>query len=110
MQELFLENPPVKTLQRIASDRSALPLSYAQQRLWLLDQLDPGRTAYNIVDSVRIRVGKYIEPDNELERTVAAPFERANIRLAATRGTKESGIVSDHESTDYSTSLSVGSR
>jgi ribosomal protein S18 acetylase RimI-like enzyme len=31
------------------------PLAYSQQRLWFLDQLDPGNSAYNVYRAVRIQ-------------------------------------------------------
>ncbi|RYZ33397.1 MAG: non-ribosomal peptide synthetase, partial [Myxococcaceae bacterium] len=43
----------VPALARAPRDQ-ALPLSFAQQRLWFLDQLEPGSTAYNIPGALRL--------------------------------------------------------
>ncbi|HEY9422995.1 MAG TPA: amino acid adenylation domain-containing protein, partial [Thermoanaerobaculia bacterium] len=66
---LIFESPTVaKLAERIASLREGqvappiqpvprgpgLPLSFAQQRLWLIDQLEPGSAAYNVPAAVRL--------------------------------------------------------
>ena len=45
--------PPIEPARREA--RGALPLSFAQQRLWVVDQLDPGSPAYNMPFALRLR-------------------------------------------------------
>jgi acyl carrier protein len=43
--------PPLRALAR----SGAMPMSFAQQRLWFLDQLEPGGWSYNIPGAVRLR-------------------------------------------------------
>lgn len=45
-----LRTPPI---QRVSRDRQ-LPLSFAQERLWYLDQLEPGNPAYNCPAAIRL--------------------------------------------------------
>jgi amino acid adenylation domain-containing protein/non-ribosomal peptide synthase protein (TIGR01720 family) len=50
-QKLGMELPtPLRPVEGVAS----LPLSYAQQRLWFIDQLEPGGTSYNVYGAVEI--------------------------------------------------------
>jgi hypothetical protein len=42
-------------LIQITSREANIPLSFAQQRLWFLDQLIPGTAAYNLPGALRIR-------------------------------------------------------
>lgn len=48
-----VESAPVHQIPR-RSPSDPAPLSFAQQRLWLLDQLQPGNAAYNMATAVRL--------------------------------------------------------
>ncbi len=45
------EEPP---LVRVSRDGKLFPLSFAQQRLWFINQLDPNGNAYNITGAVKV--------------------------------------------------------
>ncbi|MEW5929506.1 MAG: amino acid adenylation domain-containing protein [Gemmatimonadota bacterium] len=46
--------PPAPPIERVSRD-GPLPLSFAQQRLWVLDRLEPGSAAYNMPGALRLR-------------------------------------------------------
>jgi len=51
--DLGLPAQPVRPVSREA----ALPLSFSQQRLWFLDQLEPGGAALNVASAIRLKGG-----------------------------------------------------
>ena len=61
--------PPIEAVERTGF----LPASYAQERLWFLDRLEPGGTAYNIPRALRLRGEIDVAA---LERAVVALVER----------------------------------
>jgi amino acid adenylation domain-containing protein len=73
-----------------------LPLSFAQQRLWLIDQLEPGSAAYNIPSAVRLtgelsrdlleRIFAEIVDRHEALRTTFASRDGRPVQVIAPRG------------------------
>lgn len=47
------QGPPAPPIQPVTR-RDAMPLSFAQQRLWFIDQMEPGNPAYNMPGAVRL--------------------------------------------------------
>ncbi|HVF55927.1 MAG TPA: amino acid adenylation domain-containing protein, partial [Pyrinomonadaceae bacterium] len=62
--------PPVRAVER---DGRALPLSFGQQRLWFLNQLEPDSSLYNISGGVRLTGALDI---GALERTLSEVVRR----------------------------------
>ncbi|MEA2172671.1 MAG: hypothetical protein QOD00_263, partial [Blastocatellia bacterium] len=101
--EQALESAPLKRAPRDVE----LPLSFAQQRLWFLDQLEPGSSVYNIPAAVRLTGAlnvkalkeSFLELINrhEVLRTSFAAVEGQPVqRIAATLDFKLSGIELAH--------------
>jgi acyl carrier protein len=65
--------PPMLRVER---ERETLPLSFAQQRLWFLDQLEPESAAYNLPAAIRL-TGQLDLP--ALERTLNEIIRRHEI-------------------------------
>jgi amino acid adenylation domain-containing protein len=64
-----LQAPPLTPADR----RQDLPLSFAQQRLWFFDQLEPGNLFYNLPNAIRLTGNLDV---TALERSVRAIVQR----------------------------------
>ncbi|WP_344597521.1 amino acid adenylation domain-containing protein, partial [Actinomadura vinacea] len=71
--------PPVTAAGR----GEPLPLSFAQQRLWFLDQLDPGSPEYNLTIPARLGLMLDVAALEAALNTVAARHEVLRTRLVA---------------------------
>jgi hypothetical protein len=82
------ESMPEATPIEQTSRERALPLSFAQQRLWFLEQLDPGNPIYNIASALRLRGQLNVDA---LERTLNEIVRRHESLRTAFR--EEHGIA-----------------
>ncbi len=78
--------PPILPVPRVVPGGGGLPLSFAQERLWLIERLTPGRTAYNIaialagegdlsVAAIAAALGEVVRRHETLRTTFAADGE-----------------------------------
>jgi len=80
--------PPHEAIQRRQDNRSA-PLSFAQQRLWFVNQLQPDSSVYNEASSIRL----HGDVDREIVKlALSALVERHEI-LRTTFGTTDGGSL-----------------
>ena len=68
---------------------SSAPLSFAQQRLWFLDQLYPGRSTYNIARRIRIGGALDLEALRRALDAIVARHETLRTRIVAIDGTPQ---------------------
>src|SRR4029079_16634475 len=61
-----------QTIEPRKKGENTLPLSFAQQRLWFIDQLEPGNATYNMANALRLsgplKITALERPINEIIR------------------------------------------
>jgi len=68
---------------------ASTPLSFAQQRLWFLDQLHPGRSTYNIARRIRIGGALDLEALRRALDAIVARHESLRTTIVAVDGTPQ---------------------
>jgi hypothetical protein len=68
-------------LRKKAEESRSFPLSFAQQRLWVLDQLDPGNSVYNIPLAVSLRGPLDVEALHRTLNEVVARHESLRTKI-----------------------------
>jgi amino acid adenylation domain-containing protein len=74
-------------------DRTAFPLSFAQQRLWFLDQLTPGDPAYNIHGATRLQGALDVAALARSLRAIAGRHEVLRARFHTIEGRAEQVVA-----------------
>ena len=75
------------------ADRASFPLSFAQQRLWFLDQLSPGDPASNIHGAARLRGRLASGALAASLRAITARHEALRARFTAVEGRPEQSLA-----------------
>ena len=88
-----LQQQPASQLIRRRKTTDLPPLSFAQQRLWLLDQLQPGNSAFNLPWLVRLRGALDVTALQAALNALVARHESLRTRFAASNGEPVQVIV-----------------
>jgi amino acid adenylation domain-containing protein/non-ribosomal peptide synthase protein (TIGR01720 family) len=86
--------PPLPPLEKAPRDR-ALPLSFAQQRLWFLEQLEPDSALYSVPTAVRILGPLHVDALEQAVREVMCRHEALRTTFVATHGRPRQVIASE---------------
>lgn len=98
----LIEAPTIVPIPPISSSQN-IPLSFAQERLWFFDQLEPGNPFYNLCGAVRITgqlnaealrqsIEKTIER-HEILRTTFAAVEGQPVQVVAAAGDFQMSVI-----------------
>src|SRR6266498_2012109 len=69
------------------TDRGRAPLSFAQQRLWFLDQLEPGSASYNVPRAIRLTGHLKVEMLRQTLEEIVQRHESLRTTFMAVDGT-----------------------
>ena len=87
-------SPTSTCIPRVAT-RTNLPLSFAQQRLWFLDELDPGNPLYNMTQKMRLRGKLDVDALQQALNRMVARHEALRTSFALHNGEPVQAIASE---------------
>src|SRR6185503_17597577 len=73
-------------LRKKATKTSKAPLSFAQQRLWFLDQFDPGNASYNISRAIRLKGALDLQALQQALNAILARHESLRTNFSSIEG------------------------
>ena len=87
--EQTVQLPPIVPVTRHGS----IPLSYAQERMWLLDQLEPDSATYNIAVALRLRGQLHVAAFEQSLQAIVARHDALRTRFRTVDGQPVQVIV-----------------
>src|SRR5262249_39378058 len=88
--------PPLIRIEREGAGGRRAPMSFAQRRLWFIDQLNPGSAAYNLLGALRLEGNLDLDA---LERSVNEIVKRHEVLRTRieVEATEPSQVVNEWE-------------